>query len=144
MAATQAYIRKVHHHLYSCTSPNMTLQSCVQIRFVLTIEIPYFRTIRIDKTVPIVLGRTVAGISTANSLLYPGTQGAGEVEVDLSFSAIDPLAPQCSLLSLGITRLGSDGIVKTSEIDLQLRPKSKACTQLEMFLAECKSKNSDS
>jgi hypothetical protein len=121
----------------------MTQQSCVQIRLVLTIEIPYFRTIRIDRTVPIVLGRTVSGVSNGDSILYPGIQGGGEVEVDLSFSAIDPLAPQCSRLSLGITRLGLNGILKLSETDVPLLPKSQAYTQLELIQEAYRSENSD-
>lgn len=112
----------------------------VLIRLSLIVETPGNLPRRIDKLVPIVLGRTLLGDSIPDTALFPGTQGEGEVEVHLDLTTIDALESRCTQLSLGITQLGSNGIVKTSETDVPLLPKSEAYRQLELIQEAYKSR----
>ena len=68
----------------------------------------------------------------------PGTQHEGVVEVDLHFDSDDYSEPRYSRLSLAITRLGQDGVLKTGETAEVLLPKSEAYKQLELIQAAYK------
>jgi hypothetical protein len=116
----------------------MTQPMTATIQFVLTIETPHTMPRRICKRVPITLGRTLAGEPMISLFDAPGTQHEGVVEVDLHFDSDDYSEPRYSRLSLAITRLGQDGVLKTGETAEVLLPKSEAYKQLELIQAAYK------
>jgi hypothetical protein len=121
----------------------MTQPTTVSIQLVLTIEIPGCHPIRIDRRVPITLGRTLEGKPMHSLFDAPGTQRVGAAEVDLRIEAVESLAPLCTRLSLATSSICADGILRTVEIYATPQPKSPAYTQLELIQAKYRSETTD-
>jgi len=119
----------------------MTQLTTVTIQLCMTIEIPGCLPTRIYRRVPIVLGRTLQGTPMLSLFDALGTQHEGVAEVDLTLEAVESLAPLCTQLSLAITHLSPNGVLKTSETYSKLLPSSRAYKQLKLLEAEYMSEN---
>lgn len=110
----------------------------VYIQFCMTIETSNALPIRIERLVPILLGRSLDGKPIRQTLFGHEITDEGALEVDLvlpstfSFESLSPLG------SLSLTRLSGDGTLRTSDIDLRPQPMSAAYKQLTLLAEDCK------
>lgn len=105
----------------------------VTIRLCMTIEIPGHRPIQFYKRVPIALGRNLDGTPMKSLFDDPGTQHEGVVEVDLTLTEADETESLCSQLSLGITHVQPNGVLRTVETVEELHSSSQAYIQLGLL-----------
>lgn len=114
-----------------------------KIRLVLTIETSNAHPIRIERLVPIQLGRNLDGSAIVDLPFGPGTANEGVLEVDLVLPPTAVFEFPSRPLEVSISRLAPNGTLATFETCLQPRPKSHVYTQLELLAAKYKSENSD-
>lgn len=112
--------------------------NCAMIRLVLTIEIPNSLPLRLERLVPIQLGRNLDGSPIHNPLSSPGTANEGVLEVDLVQIPSVETEFQSQKLEVCITRFAPNGTLATSETCLRPQPSSRAYRQLKLLEEGCK------
>lgn len=115
----------------------------VMIRLVLTIEIPKSHPLRLERLVPIQLGRNLDGSPIRYPLGGPGTANEGVLEVDLVQIPNVETEFQSQTLEVSISRFAPNGTLATSETCLRPQPTSPAYRQLKLLEAKYTSENSD-
>ena len=117
--------------------------NCVMIRLVLTIESCNGMPIRIERLVPIQLGRNLDGSPIPSLSAVPEITNEGVLEVDLVLPPTAAFEFPSRPLQVSISRLAPNGTLATSETCLQPQPKSAAYSQLELLEAKYTSKSSN-
>lgn len=116
----------------------------VMIRLVLTLTSPNAMPIRIDRLVPIAVGRNLDGSTIAHWLNDHETSNEGVLEVDLALPPTASFEFPSPPVTVSIARLAPDGLLKTSGSDVSPQPKTPAYSQLELLGAKYKSKKKGS
>lgn len=116
----------------------------VMIRLVLTLTSPNAMPIRIDRLVPIAVGRNLDGSTIAHWLNDRETSNEGVLEVDLSLPPTASFEFPSPPVTVSIARLAPNGTLATSETCALPQPKTPVYSQLELLGAEYKSKKKGS
>lgn len=113
----------------------------VTVQLVLTLSSPDHRPTQIHKTFAISLGRNLDGSAMTPSILYPGINNVGVLEVDLELPSIASFESQSPQLHVLTAHVAPDGTLKTSQTDARLQPKSEVYKTLELLQVEYTSEN---